>query len=69
VLFHPKCEIQRHSEEKPYPDVSFFKRNIAHFDLSGFFARCNVYSVSTERRILTKIGIREMVEWIVSEWE
>jgi hypothetical protein len=67
VMFHPKTEKHHDTAEKPYPDVSFF-RNIACFDLSCFFALCNVYNVSNEKGMFTKTGIRETVERIVCEW-
>jgi hypothetical protein len=66
AIFPPNTEIRHHTAEKPYPDVSVFFRNIACFDLSCFFALCNVYNVSNEKGMFTKIGIREAVERIVS---
>lgn len=68
VMFHPKTEIYHHNAEKLYPDVSFFFfRNIVCFDLLCCFTLCNVYSVSNEKRMFTKIGIKETVERIVCE--
>jgi len=50
--------------EKQHPNVSFY-RNIACFDLSCFFVLCNAYSVSGEKRMYTKTGIKERDERIV----
>jgi hypothetical protein len=58
-----KTGIYRNGEEL-YPNVTFF-RNISCFDLLSFFMLCNVYSVSDEKRMYTKIRIKETVERIV----
>jgi hypothetical protein len=51
--------------DKQHPNVSFFFRNIACFDLSFFFVLCNAYSVSDEKRMYTKTVIKERAERIV----
>ena len=60
------CHGRRAGEKTASKSLSFsFFRNIACFDLSCFFVLCNAYSVSDQKRMYTKTGIKERAERIV----